>query len=668
MVRLEGSLRGISLFRFTLCVWVVLTARLLAAQGAPPPAPADELTDLALEDLLKVKVYAASRFVQDVAHAPASVSIVTAEEIRRHGYRTIADILRNVRGFYITYDRNYRYVGVRGFARPGDYNSRVLLLLNGHRLNDTIFEQALIGTESPVDVSMVERVEVVRGPSSSLYGTSAFFAVVNVITRSGRSLHGAEVEGGVGSQAWRGGRLAAGGRRASGLEGLVSISGFESGGQRMLYFPEYDTPATNHGVASDADADRGASIYGNATAGGVKMQGGFGSRTKIIPTGAFNVLFNDARAQTRDARVFGDVEYTRRLDPRTTLQTRAAYDDYAYNGGFPYDDGLFRDAARGTWLTAEGSIVRQFAQHGLTVGAEYRDNLRQNQSATDPRGTLLDDRRTSNTAALYAEDEWRLSPRVVLNAGGRWDHYFDSFGGTINPRVGLIVLPREGTALKALYGRAFRAPNPFELYYDQNALSATLMPEHISTYEVVWVQRVGKAVQVMGSAFEYRARDLITQRRGADTIDGLYYQNSDSASAHGVELELHVELQGGVRARVSHTVQSVTDAATGLTLSNSPNVLSNAVVDIPMGRGGFFLGLNAFHVSQRSTILGGTVERAIVADLTLSNRAFAHGVGVSMAIGNLFGSAYADPGSVEHRQDRIPQDGRTAAVRATWRF
>jgi outer membrane receptor for ferrienterochelin and colicins len=146
------------------------------------------VADLSLEDLLKLKVetvFGASRVVQEITHAPASVSVITREEIRTHGYRTLADVLRNVRGFYVTNDRNYSYVGVRGFARPGDYNCRVLVLVNGHRLNDTIFEGALLGTESPLDVALFERVEVIRGPSSSVYGTSAFFGVVNLVTRPG---------------------------------------------------------------------------------------------------------------------------------------------------------------------------------------------------------------------------------------------------------------------------------------------------------------------------------------------------------------------------------------------------------------------------------------------------------------------------------------------------
>src|SRR5260221_13350125 len=139
------------------------------------------------------RVFGASERLQPVTEAPASVSFITADEIARYGYRTLADILRGVRGMYVSDDRNFSLVGTRGFATPGDYTSRILLLVNGHRVNDNVFGQAEIGAEFGLDPAMFERVEIIRGPASSLYGDSAFFAVVNVITRSGASLGGGSI-------------------------------------------------------------------------------------------------------------------------------------------------------------------------------------------------------------------------------------------------------------------------------------------------------------------------------------------------------------------------------------------------------------------------------------------------------------------------------------------
>jgi outer membrane receptor for ferrienterochelin and colicin len=103
-----------------------------------------DLTDLDLQELMEmevVTVYGASKFEQKLTDAPAAVSIITSSDIKRYGYRTLADIMRSVRGFYTTYDRSYHYLGMRGFSRPGDLNTRFLLLVDGHRINDNVYNQ-----------------------------------------------------------------------------------------------------------------------------------------------------------------------------------------------------------------------------------------------------------------------------------------------------------------------------------------------------------------------------------------------------------------------------------------------------------------------------------------------------------------------------------------------
>ncbi len=105
------------------------------ATAAQNNAELEQLTELSLEQLLDVRITSASKFSQRASDAPASVSVLTAEDFRTYGWRTLADALRSVRGFYITSDRTYSYLGVRGFQPVGDYNTRVLLLIDGYRSN-----------------------------------------------------------------------------------------------------------------------------------------------------------------------------------------------------------------------------------------------------------------------------------------------------------------------------------------------------------------------------------------------------------------------------------------------------------------------------------------------------------------------------------------------------
>ena len=120
-----------------------------AAQQSP-----QDLGEASLEELGSIQVYSASKHLQSASDAPSSISVVTADEIQRYGYRSLADILESVRGFYITYDRDYTFIGVRGFGRLGDWNSRVLLLVDGHRINNNVDGQAMIGSQFLIDVDL----------------------------------------------------------------------------------------------------------------------------------------------------------------------------------------------------------------------------------------------------------------------------------------------------------------------------------------------------------------------------------------------------------------------------------------------------------------------------------------------------------------------------------
>ena len=124
-VRTAQTVRAtISALTVFLAIALIGSSNAVAQQKPVDPTPAD-FADRSLEELMNVNIYTASKRWQKIVDAPASISIVTADEIQKYGYRTLAEILRSVRGVYIGYDRNYRYIGVRGFSRPGDYNSRV---------------------------------------------------------------------------------------------------------------------------------------------------------------------------------------------------------------------------------------------------------------------------------------------------------------------------------------------------------------------------------------------------------------------------------------------------------------------------------------------------------------------------------------------------------------
>jgi iron complex outermembrane receptor protein len=630
-------------------------------------------------------VYGASRYQQKVTEAPSSVSIVNADDIKKYGYRTLADILKSVRSFYVTYDRNYSYVGVRGFGRPGDYNGRILLLVDGHRLNDNVFDQALVGTEGVIDVDLIDRVEVIRGPGSSLYGSNAFFAVINVITRSGRDVKGAEVSAEGASFGGKKGRLTYGDRYKSGLEAVVSATGFESEGQR-LYFAEFDpaNPAAdpragNGGYAEKStDEDQAGNFFMKAAAGDFTISSAYSSREKHIPTASFETDFNDPRTKTADSHAYADVKYERSAGAKTEATARLYYDYYRYEGDYFYSGtGVNKDFAYGDWWGSEVKLTTQaLAGNRIIAGAEYQDNIRQDQTNYDLGGDSYLDKTSSSTKyAFFAQDEITIATWVLLNAGVRYDHY-DNFGGTTNPRAALIFTPLKKSSIKLLYGQAFRAPNVYELYYEIAGLQAAnpdLKPEKIKTYELVYEQYLSDTFRTTLAGYYYKISDLISQSEIPDPDDPLnntvtQYDNISMVRTSGVEAELESKRPSGFDGRVSYSFQKSTDVATGEVLTNSPKHLAKANLVIPVLPSKVFAGIEEQYVSMRKTETGGEDPGFWTTNLTLSARHFAGTLELSLSVYNLFDKEYGDPVSVDHVQETIEQDGRSWRAKLAYRF
>ena len=442
------------------------------AQQTADPQSARDLGDVSLQELGNIQVYSASKHLQNASDAPSSVTVITADEIQKYGYRTLAEILQSVRGFYVTYDRDYAFVGVRGFGRLGDWNSRVLLLIDGHRINNNVDGQAMIGTEFMVDVDLIERVEIIRGPSSSLYGADAFLAVINVITRKASQSKGAEVVFAPGSFGTYQGRAT----YSSQYRGIgVMLSGtFENSRGQTLFFPQFNSPATNNGVTQNTDYESFQHVLATLSYGGFTLQGMFSARDKGVPTGYFGTVFNDPRTANLDYHQYFDLSYQHAIGEKWEVAARSSYDEVRLQAPLAYATGLPDGSTtvdtfsfRGNWWDSEAKLSGTlFEKHRITVGTEITDNVRQDQGDFTPLdGSFVLDPASSVVWALYGQDEFAVVRNLTLSAAVRYDQY-SSFGGTTNPRLGLIYHLFHPTTVKLLYGTAFRAPEPFELAPD----------------------------------------------------------------------------------------------------------------------------------------------------------------------------------------------------------
>ena len=641
------------------------------------------LKSLSLEDLAAVQVdtvVGASKHEQKVTEAPSAVSVVTKDDIKKQGYRTLADVLRSVRGFYVTYDRGYNAIGTRGINIPGDFGGRLLITVDGHRLNDPIYDTAASGMDFILDVDLIERVEVIRGPGSSLYGNNAFLGVINVITRKGADVNGAEVSGSVATFDTYTGRFTYGNKFTNGVELMLSGTYYDSAGDRSLYYPEFSS--INNGIAQNMDGGWAGSGFGSISWKGLSLEGGYVNREKTWPTAAYSTpdavtIFNDSSFATKDKRGYANLQFQHTFENEWELLTSVSYDYYGFNGVYPYDylDPLFprtlnQDYAQSQSVGALVQVAKTFFEkHRVTAGAEVRYDfqLDQNNADLDPAATYMDSRESANSYGLFAQDEFQILKNLALTAGLRYDN-FSTFGETVNPRAALIYHPWEPTTFKLIYGSAYRAPNAYETYYmsPSNKQNPDLRPETIRSYELVYEQRVGLHWSGSASLFYNDMKDLI--RYQYDSADGLYYfGNQDSVKAQGAEFEIAAQW-AALRARASYTYTHTEDSATGQRLSNSPEHLGQLQLSVPIYRDKLFASMEFQAMSDRQTVRGNNVGPVWLVNATLFSQKIVKNLEFSASAYNLLDQHYSDPVSSDFIQDSIQQDGRQFRLKLTYKF
>jgi outer membrane receptor for ferrienterochelin and colicins len=651
--------------RQLLVLGLLSLARSLAAQDSISSGD-----DLALDSLLNTPISTAAKYSQSVRQVAGSVTIVTAEDIRRFGYRTVTDVLQSMAGVYTSNPRSYESVGIRGFGRPTDYNNRILLLIDGHSVFESMWGQAYLGDEQAINLASVERIELVRGPSSALYGTGAMFAVVNIITRQGTDVRGMEISGEAGSLERHGAGLVAGFRL--GDRGSLLVSGLyeDAQGRQDLYYPEFDSPSTNNGIAHDLDGSsrRGARVSG--TLGAFSLRAQYTYRHRADPTGSYATLFNSENRIT-DQSGFVELGYQAELTPAIGVGTRAYYDDLRYEGSYPYSDGEYLEQSVNRVAGIESSFRWDLgSRNRLTVGGELRRNLETRYFVpADP--TFLYGRPFS-VYSVYAQNEFQLLPTVTVLGGIRHDEH-DISGGATTPRAALLFDPRPGTTLKLMYGHAFRSPTIYESEFKSSAVNGALDAESLNMLELIWIQVLSDHVMFTASAFDYNVTHLIDAVEDT-SANQLAYVNRDRADAHGVELSLQARPSTRSRGYLNYTYQRAVDAAGG-GLTNSPRHMlkAGAAVDLPWR---VTPAGEVRYESSRLTLLGNRTDGFLLANLNLTahplaregRTGFLHDIEVGFRVENLFNTRYSHPGGTEHVQSAIEQNGRTFIARLTTRF
>lgn len=639
-----------------------------AAEVSTNEAP--DLTDLSPEQLMQLSVptvVSASKFEQKATAAPSSTTVVTSDEIKRYGYRTLGDLLASVPGFYVSYDRNYQFLGTRG-VNLGDFNSRILLLVNGHRVNNDLNDAAFVDTAFILDLDLVDRVEIIRGPGSVLYGNNAFFGVINVITRQGKQVDGVEGAGTYGSFNEYSGRVTVGKQFTNGLQFMFSGTLYNSDGPENLFYKEFNTPSQNNGIAHNKDDDGSGSFFGSVSYKDFTLEGAYIDRVKGNPTAQFATVFNDPRLRTDDDRGYVTLKYAHKFDHDWDVSADVYYDrsDFAIN--YPLPSQLFREQQHGQWVGTEVLVNKKiFDRHILTFGAEGRDDFQQDQHVVNPvTGDVAADVRTSRrNYGIFGQGDFMIFTNLHVNAGVRYDQY-GHFDPSVSPRAALIYNPFAETTLKFIYGTAFRDPNFLEL---SDLRFQDIKPEKITSYEIVYEQGINQHLRSSVSGYYNQMDDLIDFQNGAFT--------NFNAETLGTELTLEGKWQAGIQTRLSYTLQHSQNRQTHDGLVDSPTHMVKFNVSVPLWKDKVFGGLEVLYNSSRHTVFGDLSGDTLtgadapgyaVVNFTLFSQNLVKNLEMSASVYNILNSGYYDPSSRFHQQNVIRQDGRTFRLKLTYRF
>jgi len=655
---------------------VLLCLPLLAAP-AIAAAQVVDVTQMSLEQLLDVTIIGASKYEQRQDAVAAAVSVITRDEIKAFGWRTVSEILASLPGIYTTYDRQYTYLGTRGFGLPGDFNTRILLAVNGNRVNEVVYDSASFDRVLPVDIDLIERIEFIPGPGGAVYGQNALFGVVNVVTRSGAGVDGTELAGSYQiPQSSRQGRATWGKTLDNGLDVLVSATAYKSDGEDLFFeFPgATEAPhfyANESGVAYGMDGEEDKELFASLARGPWSFDLSYGDRRKDDPTATYLSEPLVSGQYQRDRYLVTQLQYQDSYADETLhLLARLFLGRHRYTGQFsygtPYSYKGFSD-----WQGVEVRLLSTtWAGHKLMIGMEYQDNSRRDQSnedQIDPANNLLI-AGSGWRLGVYAQDELALSETLTATLGLRFDSN-DVTDNEWSPRAALIWKASPNTTVKGLYGRAHRAPNAYEADFE-DAVSQVANPslegESIDTLELVIDQRVRRNLNVRASLYHWNMRGLVTL--GTDPLSGLsQYQSGEDIEANGVELSADTTWDWGGRLRGSLSYQDVAYAS-GAGLDNSPRFLGKLNLSGPLAATGLRFGYELQYTSERQAIDGSDLDGYWLSNLQLSSYTWVRGLEVSLGLYNLFDTRYEHPGADINWQNALEQDGRSARLKLSYRF
>jgi len=497
-------------------------------------------------------VVGAAKREQSLGTVASAVTVITGDQLRRFGYRSMAEALRGVAGIYIVDDRMVERVGIRGVQILGDANTRILVLIDGSPLNEPWSQFVDGSTALPVNLDDVSRIEVIRGPVSSIYGTNAFLGIINIVSLEADKAPRAYGRTSVNSYGTVGGNAAFGyGSVNRQIRGTLGFT--QRFGESVTYADFKDAMFTG---ATDADAMR--ALIGSVTVNfdRVFFQIRGDDRERELPGAPYDSTLGSNENHNRDQQILAELGYTRDITERFTLAGRTYLDRYRFSGQRNYGEKNFETTGDSLWFGGEiralADLLPQKNLLALTAGVSVEQTYTSAKSqppptATDPMPMEQKVDKDFSIAGIYAEASSEPKPWLGVTVGVRNDRNSE-FEDRISPRAAVFLHKGDDYGLKLLYAQGFRNPSIFEAFYKDGQYftpelagdRTSLVPEDIKSYEVVVYGRPFPGAKVRLSGWEWRMNNLLRKDEYFEaTLNQrqVYFFNTGRLVSRGLELE-----------------------------------------------------------------------------------------------------------------------------------
>jgi outer membrane receptor for ferrienterochelin and colicins len=601
-------------------------------QDLPPLPAADEgpstsATVLAASAAEEDVVVGAAKREQSLGNVASAVTVISADRIRRFGYRTVGEAVAGVAGAYVEDNRLVSSIGIRGINIPGDFNTRILVLVDGATINEAWGAFAGIGYDTFVSIDDIARIEVIRGPVSSVYGANAFFGIINIVTRGAAET----------PAVW--GRTS-----INSVNGSITSAGFAQGGLHQQL----------RGTVSVMDRIGDTSVVNGIGDPGSELKGDGAQSYAASLAGTYNGTFAQVRAYRYrrdspfapyngdptdptpyyqyDTQLLAEVGHTHELSENLSVTARVYANIYRFEdhiiqvGDAPFDD--FGDAQTyGAEVRGRYEIIKK--RLGVTAGTEANYNITKSRAFTectplsaDPttcgeaNGAIIP--KNFNLEGAYAELDGTLTDWFGFTGGLRYDRN-SVIDTRLSPRAALFFSKPEKYGLKLLYAEGFRNPSAFEAFFFDNtsfAQPVALHAETIRSFEtVLWAKPV-PGLSTRLSAYYWDAKGIVTQlpcdpnssQICMDNPTLLQFQNVGEIVSLGLEAEASYRNSRGwyAFAGAAYTDVGQTDVTTGNifygTVPNAPVVTAAGGVSTPK-----LFGIG--HLSTELTFIGARPTR-----------------------------------------------------------